>query len=129
MILLTNGTSQTVDVGGVVTYDATAIRTGCGECHRNGSGAVTMRACGTYEIAFSGNLGGVAAGDASLAVMLDGEPIGVMDVVTATAGDLQSVSYVTAVRNCCDGSRVTVANNGAAAVTVADPSLLVHRLG
>jgi hypothetical protein len=129
MIQLTNGTSQTVEPGGVVVYDATAIKTGCGECHRSGSGSVAMRNFGTYEIAFSGNLGGVAAGDASLAVMLDGEPIGTMSVVTAAAGDLQNVSYVTAVRNCCDGSRVTIENNGAVAVTVTAPSLLVRRIG
>lgn len=127
MILLTNSVSQAVEPNAAVMFDTVPIKTGCGECHRDGSSTVSLRLCGNYEVSFSANLGAVAPGDASLALMLDGDVIGVMDVVTAAAGDLASVSYVTAVRNCSDG-RVTVANNGAAASTVANPSLLIRRI-
>lgn len=128
MILLTNSVSQTVEPGASVTFDTEVIKSGCGEFHRDGSGIVSLRLCGTYEASFSGNLGGVAAGSVSLAVNVDGEPVGQMDAVTAAAGDLASVSYLTAVRNCADGAgRITVTNNGAAAVTVTSPSLLVRR--
>lgn len=129
MILLTNSAEQTVEPGASVTFDTVAIKTGCGECHRDGSSSVTLRLCGTYEAAFSANLGGVAAGAVSLSLNVDGDPLGQMDTVTAAAGDLASVSYTTAVRNCTDGSsRITVTNNGAAAVTVTSPSLLVRRV-
>lgn len=128
MILLTNSAAQTVEPGASVTFDTVVIKTGCGECHRDGSGAVSLRLCGSYEVSFSGNLGGVAAGDASLSVNVDGDSIGVMEAVTAAAGDLTSVSYLTAVRNCSDGGRITVTNNGAAAVTVTSPTLLVRRV-
>ena len=127
MILLTNSVSQTVDPGSSVTFDTVPIKTGCGECHRDGSSAVSLRLCGTYEVSFSANLGAVAPGDAQLSILLDGDTVGQMLTVTAAAGDLASVSYVTAAKNCTDG-RVTITNSGAAAVTVTSPSLLIRRV-
>lgn len=129
MILLNNTVPQTVEPGASVTFDTVAVKTGCGEFHRDGSSSVSMRLGGVYEVTFSANLGGVAAGPVSLALQLDGDPLGEMDAVTAAAGDLQSVAIVSAVRNGCDGSgRVNIVNSGDAAVTVTDPALLVRRV-
>lgn len=131
MILLTNTEAQTVEPGATVLLDTVIFQTGSGECHRRGSGGVSMRAKGIYEVHFSANLGGVAAGDAELTITVGGEalPETEMDTVTAAAGDLENVATMTAIRNCCVGyERIAVTNTGAAAVTVENPKLFVKRV-
>lgn len=131
MILLTNTGPQTIPVGGSVAFDTVIFQSGNGECHRNGSGTVTLRAKGIYALTFSGNIGGTAAGPVELTVEIGGEPLAetTMDSVTAAAGDLANVSTTTAVRTCCTGTeRVTVVNTGDAELTVENPTLFVRRL-
>ena len=131
MILLTNTEPQTVPVGGTVTFDRVVFHTGDAECHRGGSGAVSMRARGIYDVEFSANVGGAAAGAVQLSILVGGEPLPEteMDSVTAAAGDLENVATSTAIRNCCVGyERITVANTGDAEVTVSAPKLFVRRV-
>lgn len=131
MILLTNTEPQTVPAGGSVTFGTVVFQTGNGECHRGGSATVSLRFKGIYEVEFSANVGGVEAGDVTVQLELDGDvlPETVMDSVTAAAGDLENVSTMTAIRNCCgDAGRITVVNGGDADVTVANPKLYVKRV-
>lgn len=131
MILLTNTDAQTVEPGASVLLDEVIFQTGNGECHRRGSGGVTLRFKGIYEVHFSANLGGVAAGPAELTILLDGDTLTEteMDTVTAAAGDLENVATMTAIRGCCStGGRVTVVNTGDADVTVENPKLYVKRV-
>lgn len=131
MILLTNTDAQTVEAGASVLLDTVIFQTGNAECHRRGSGGVSMRSKGIYEIQFSANIGGVAAGDAELTISVGGEPLPEteMDTVTAAAGDLENVATMTALRNCCEGyERITVVNTGEAAITVENPKLFVKRV-
>lgn len=131
MILLTNSATQTVAPGEAVAFDTVIFQTGAGECHRRGSGAVSMRSDGIYDIEFSANLGSVAAGTAELAITVGGEPLNetVMDTVTAAAGNLENVATMTAVRNCCGGyDRIAVENTGATSATVDNVKLFVKRI-
>lgn len=131
MILLTNTVAQTVAPGASVTFDEVIFHTGNGECHRRGSGGVSMRCKGIYEAYFSANIGGTAAGTVTLAIQAGGEtlPETVMDSVTAAAGDLENVATMTALRNCCTGyERITVTNTGTVEMTVENPKLYVKRV-
>lgn len=131
MIQLTNTETLTLEPGESVTYNVEQIKTGCAECHRRGSGIVTLnRACAIYDVSFSANIGATAQGLAELSIALDGEslPETAMLSQTAAAGDLNNVSKGTFVKTCCrGGDTVTVKNTGATTVTVEDPTLRVGR--
>lgn len=64
MILLTNTIAQTIEPGDSVTFDEVILHSGCGECHRKGSGSVKLRCNGVYELHFSANIGGETAATA-----------------------------------------------------------------
>lgn len=133
MIELSNTTAQTLTTGQAITFDRVMFKTGCGECHRTASSSVKLRANGTYEIAFSGNIGADAAATAAqLTIQLGGENLfdGTMISTTAVVGNLNNVSKTIGVRNCCgDYDRITIVNTGASTVTVgAGSSLFIKRV-
>ena len=133
MIELTNSVSQTVAAGSPVLFDTARLHTGDGECWRQGSGYVKLRAkCGTYEVNFSANIsGGSADTSVSLAFYIGEEQLQetVMTVTPSAANALNNVSKSALIRNCCDDySRIRVVNIGSANVTVANPILFVRRL-
>lgn len=133
MIELSNTTAQTLTTGQAITFDRVIFQSGCGECHRLASPSVKLRANGTYEVAFSANIGAEAsATQVQLTVMLGGEPLfeGTMVSTTAAAGDLNNVSKTIGIRNCCgDYDRITIVNDGENDVTVAaGASLFVKRV-
>lgn len=126
MILLTNSAAQTVEPGAAVTFDTVIFQTGAGECHRRGSSGVSMRCKGIYEAHFSANVSGTVP--VELSIQAGGETLSETTMVSNSAA-AQSVSTMTAIRNCCDGyERITVVNTGAAAVTVENPKLYVKRV-
>lgn len=126
MILLTNTVEQTVAPGAAVTFDTVIFQTGGGECHRRGSGGVSMRAKGIYEVHFSANVSGTVP--VELTVEAGGEPLPETEMVSNVAAE-QNVATMTAVRNCCQGyERVTVVNTGAADAVVSAPKLFVKRI-
>lgn len=134
MIQLSNTTAQTLIPGQAITFDKVLLHTGCGECHRTNSSSVKMRAnCGTYEIAFGGNIGATAATTAvQLSIQVGGEtiPSSTMISTTAAVGNLNSVSRVIPIKNSCgDYDRITVVNTGTTNVTVgANSTLFVKRI-
>lgn len=126
MILLTNTVSQVVEPGATVTFDTVIFQTGNGECHRRGSGGVSMRFKGIYEVGFSANVSGTAP--IELAITAGGEELPETLMVSNSAA-LQNVSTMTALRNCCEGyDRIAVTNEGDEAVTVENPKLYVKRV-
>lgn len=126
MILLTNTVEQTVAPGAAVTFDTVIFQTGGGECHRRGSGGVSMRSKGIYEVHFSANVSGTVP--VELTVEAGGEPLPETEMVSNVAAE-QNVAAMTAVRNCCQGyERVTVVNTGAADAVVSAPKLFVKRI-
>lgn len=63
MIEISNSTAQTLTPGQAIAFDVTNLKTRCtAECHKTGMTDVRLRLNGIYEIVFSGNIGGVAAG-------------------------------------------------------------------
>lgn len=133
MIILTNSTSLTLGPGQSATFDTVVLHTGCAECYRNGSGAVTLRMQNAmYEIAAGGNIGATTAGDvANLTVFLNGSPLPetVMNSVTAAVGDVNNVFRETAVRTCCCGAETaTIRNNGDTTIVLENPLFKVKRV-
>lgn len=136
MIVLSNTIAQTLAPGQSLTFNDVILHTGCAECHRSGSGAVSLRANnGIYELAFRANIGSTtAATDAQLALQMDGSPLleTTMISATTTAGDLNNVACDTAVSTCCcngGGGAITVTNTGTTTITVgANPSLFIKRI-
>lgn len=133
MILLTNTIAQTIAPGDSVTFDEVILHSGCGECHRKGSGSVKLRCNGVYELHFSANIGGETAATAvQLTLEIGGEalPETTMISVPAAVTDLNNVATATLLKNCCgDYDRVTVVNTGTVPVVVgANPVLYVKRV-
>lgn len=116
MIVLTNTVAQTVQPGQVVTFDKVKLHTGCGECYREGTNSVKLRATGVYEVEFSGNVASASAGaPVQLAIALGGvaQPETVMESSPATADTYNNISTGTFLKNCCcDFDRITVVNTG-----------------
>ena len=133
MILLTNSAEITLAAGQTLTFDTVALRFGCGEFHRDNSGAVKLCFNGPYLASFSGNLGGtVAATPVQLAFTIGGEvlPDSVMISTPAAVGDLNNVSKTIGLANRCgDYDRIAIVNNGTADVVIgAGSSFLVTRV-
>ena len=115
--------------------------------HRNGSGILTLRGCGTncfarYEVTFNGNIavptGGTVAAIA-VALAIDGEPLqSSRAIVTPAAAEqyfnVTSTAIITVPRGCC--YTVAVENVAAGvsgpieqqAISVADGNLTVSRI-
>ena len=132
MLILTNDTSLTLGPNQSVTFNLEILHTGCAECHRIGSCAVTLRQQqAIYELHFSANIGAIAPGVAQLAIDINGSPLIATTMVstTAAAGDVNNVAKDTAIRTCCCGPETcTIVNTGDTTVVVENPSLFIKRV-
>lgn len=137
MIELT-GALQTVAPGQDVLLNNAAVKSGCAERWREGSGQITLTQPGRYLVTFSGNIGvptGGTPGEVSLGLALQGEAMygSVMRVTPAAAVEYFNVStqhYVDVPRNCCGVccQTVTVQNTGTAAVSVDNANITAVRV-
>lgn len=133
MIELTNTTVQTLAVGQSMTFDKVILHSGCGECHRENTGSVKMRAHGIYGVYFAANVTNTASiATVELSIQAGGEtlPETTVEYTPSVVGSASSVSRATLVKNCCgDYDRITVTNTGTTAITIgANPVLIVRRL-
>jgi hypothetical protein len=134
MIELSNATAQTLTPGQSLTFDTVLLKSKCGaEAHRNNSSIITLRACNaTYEVHFSANVSGTAAGVVQLNIELDGEPLAetTMNSTVTTAADPNNVATSTLIHTSCGCcGRITVTNTGTADIIVgANSSLFVKRV-
>lgn len=115
--------------------------------HRNGSGILTLRGCGSncfarYQVVFNGNLAipeGGTAGAIAVALAIDGEPLQSSRAIVTPAAveqyfNVTSTAIVTVPRGCC--YTVAVENVAAGvdgpidqqAISVADGNLTVTRI-
>lgn len=129
MIELTNTASQTIPVGGSVTFDKVLLSSGNRECWNSMlPTSVRLRGKGIYDIEFHGNITSDAAATAiQLAIAVGDSPLvqTAMNATPAAAGDLVNVSAGTYLRNCCcDLDRISVRNVGTAPITIAQNSSL-----
>lgn len=125
MIVLSNTAAQTIQPGAAATFNVVKLHTGCGEFHRTGSGSVRLRA-GLYAFDFTGNVGGAAGTQPSLAIAVDGDtlPETTMTETIALATDVHNVHASTKFCNRFGGSTVTVVNTGSTAIELAaNPAL------
>ena len=134
MIELINTTLQTVPVGQSVVYNATAVKGGCAERHREGSAQIVLTKPGRYLVSFAGNIAvpdGETVGEVSLALTYDGEALGgsTMRATPAAVEEYFNVStqhYVDVFCSCC--VTVTVQNNGTIPVLVDNPNITAVRV-
>nr|DAF72818.1 MAG TPA: hypothetical protein [Caudoviricetes sp.] len=134
MIELTNTAVQTVAAGQSVIYNATAVKGGCAERHRAGSAQVVLTKPGRYLVGFSGNIAiptGGTAGEISLALTYDGEPIAgsAMRITPAAVeqyGNVSTQHYVDVYCNCC--VTVSVQNTSGVAILVESPNITAVRV-
>lgn len=132
MIVLTNTTAQTLAAGAALAFDSVVVKTknGC-ECHRGDSPTVKLCQKGIYEITFTANVGGGAGTQVNMAVYDAGEqlPETRMSATIDAATDVYNIAASTALKHCCDGGRITVANYGTMPVVVQPGSaLFIKRL-
>lgn len=132
MIILTNNASQELAPGQSLTFDTEILHTGCAECHRVGSGAVTLRQQqAIYDVHFSANIGATAPGVAQLAIFINGSPLPSTTMIstTAAAGDVNNVAKDTGIRTCCCGPETcTIVNTGDTTVVVENSTLFIKRV-
>lgn len=134
MIELNNTAVQTVAAGQSVIYNATAVKGGCAERHRAGSAQVVLTKPGRYLVGFSGNIAiptGGTAGEISLALTYDGEPIAgsAMRITPAAVvqyGNVSTQHYVDVYCNCC--VTVSVQNTSGVAILVESPNITAVRV-
>ena len=135
---LSNVAAQTVAAQANVLFAETPVRDCRGQIvHREGSGIVTLRGApngARYKVSFGGNVAipaGGAVAPITLAITLDGEPLGSATMIsTPTAaeafGNVFSAVFVAVPCSCC--VTVSVRNTGTAAIDVANANLIVERV-
>lgn len=133
MLILTNDTSLTLGPNQSVTFNLEILHTGCAECHRINSGAVSLRMLqAIYKVFFKANIGSTtAATPAQLTMFLNGAPMEETRMVSTTAavGDVNSVACETGVRTCCCGPEtLTIVNDGETTIVVEQPLLDIKRV-
>lgn len=136
---ITANALQTVNANQNVLFTDTSVYGNCSIVHREGSGLVVLRGITTqcrarYKVSFGGNVAiptGGAVAAISLALALDGEPIGptTMIATPAAIGDFWNVHgeiFIDVPKGCC--YTITVQNIGAAAIEVQNANLIVERV-
>lgn len=138
MAEFTNVAPQTVLENQNVVFSETAVCGGRGIIHREGSGIVQLRGVTSqcraqYKVEFGANIAipdGGTVGPISLAIAIDGEPLGsaTMIVTPAATGDLWNVSaavFVEVPACCC--VTVAVRNTSDQPILVQNANLIVQR--
>jgi hypothetical protein len=136
---ITANALQTVEANQNVIFTETAV---CGSnsiIHREGSGLTTLKGLKTqcrarFRIFFSGNIAiptGGTVGPISLAIAVDGEPVGPTTMIVTPAAveqffNVASAIYLDVPCGCC--SKISVQNIGTEAIEVQNANLIVERV-
>lgn len=131
MFTATNTTEQVLLPGQSITFDLVMLHTGCcprAERHRKGSANVVLVNGDIFNIDFSANIAGQAAGQIQLSVFLDGEALTAGNMITtaAAANNIYNVSRPgIKVRKFGCSSTVSVRNNGTTNIILPAKSALL----
>ena len=136
MIELSNTNAQTLAPGQSVIFNTVILHTGCAECYRDNSSAVSLtQRNAIYEVGFNCNIGATEAATAGqLAVTLNGALLQETTaiVTTTAAGDLDNVAATTFIKTCCCGNvanTVLLTNTGTTEINVGEnPRFSVKRI-
>ena len=136
---ITAVTLQEVAENQNVLFTDTVICGGPSIVHRGGSGLVTLRGLtnqcrAQYKITFGGNIAiptGATVEEISLALTIDGEPLGSATMIETPAAveefsNVFGAVYVAVPRGCC--LTVGVRNTSAQAINVQNANLIVERI-
>lgn len=136
---LTANTVQLVTTNQNVLFTDVAVPGNCSIIHRSGSGLVTMRGLtnqcrARFRVFFNGNIAVPTTGTAgaiTLAIALDGEPIGPATMSFTPAdenifGNVAAAIYIDVPAGCC--SKVSVKNTTAQTISVQNANLIVERV-
>lgn len=131
MLNLTNTTEQILAPGESITFDLVLLRTGCcprAERHRVGSANVELLNGNIFNVDFSANIAGEAAGAIQLAVFVNGEalPESTMISTPAAANELNNVARPgIKIRKLGCSDTVSVRNNGTTNIILPAKSALL----
>ena len=134
MIVLSNTNAQVIPAGQSATFNVVILHTGCEECHYPYSGSVELTQHNAiYEFDFNANIGATEAGDAQMALCINGSPHleTTVTVPTQTAGDIQNVAAGTSRKTCCCGfpGSITLVNTGTTEINMGvNPKIRVRRI-
>ena len=136
---ITANALQTVNENQNVLFTDSVICGNCSMTHRNGSGLVTLRGVtnqcrARYKVTFGGNITiptGGTVGEISLAISLDGEPMGTTTMIATPAAveefaNVLSAIFIDVPRGCC--VTVGVRNTSDEAIDVQNANLIVERV-
>lgn len=136
---ITANALQTVNENQNVLFTDSVICGNCSMTHRNGSGLVTLRGVtnqcrARYKVTFGGNIAiptGGTVGEISLAISLDGEPMGTTTMLATPAAveefaNVFSAIFIDVPRGCC--VTVGVRNISDQAIDVQNANLIVERV-
>ena len=130
---------QTVEINQNVLFTDDVACGNCSIIHRDGSGLVTLRGItnqcrARYKVSFGGNIAiptGGTAGEISLAVTIDGEPISTTTMIETPAAVQEFANVFTAIfidvpRGCC--LTVGVRNTSDQTIEVQNANLIIERV-
>lgn len=129
---------QTVASNQAVIYNEEAVSGNCSILHREGSGIVTLRGItnqcrARFKVSFGANIAipdGGTVDEISLAIAIDGEPLGAstMIITPAAVEEYQNVyasAFIDVPRGCC--ILISVENTSTQAILVQNANLIVER--
>lgn len=138
---ITANAIQLVEANNNVIFTDTEVPGNPAIIHRPGSGLVKLRGLtncqcrARFKVMFNGNIaipaGGTAPQQISLAIAIDGEPVNATWMAITPAGadqffNVASAVYIDVPSKCC--SNISVRNNSAIAINVANANLIVERV-
>lgn len=128
MLVLTNTNEQVLAPGQAITFDLTLLRT-CSNAERlnNGTGNPELVNGNIFDIDFSANIAGQAAGQIELSVYYDGDVIPATQMIStpAAANELNNVARPgIKVRKggCCKESKTITVRNSSTTSTIILPA-------
>ena len=130
---------QTVEANQNVIFTDTAVCGNSSIIHREGSGLVSLRGLtnqcrARFKVFFSGNIAiptGGTVGAISIAISVNGEPVGSTTMIQTPAAveqfaNVASAVYLDIPSGCC--SQVSVRNTSTQAIEVQNANLIIERV-
>lgn len=136
---LTANAIQEVAVNQSVIFTDTVVKGNCSMLHREGSSLVTLRGItdqcrARYRVSFGGNIAlptGGTVGPISLALAINGEPVGTTTMISTPAAveeynNVFSAIFLDVPKCCC--YQVSVENISSQPINVQNANLIVERV-